>query len=432
MIGRFVLISCCLIVLIVMAAPTAAFSVMNNHDLASSSRAVPRTSPALHAEQQQQGENVVEKTVIVVGAGLAGLAVSLGLQRAGFLVRLVEKRPNFSRQGATFGLKPNGIKALDEIDPEIMPSLHKIGIEIPAQGYMLPWFAMRDALLNQIRKYPDRIQLDMGLDLKEIANDPDSVKATFWNEQGNKQVTMEACLLVGCDGVNSAVRDLLGLSPSVFCGTKFWRGSVCVPASSKRLVELLTRDDTQPVMRFKYGQSRLELFNFHSVIPNTLGWSLVTKDSSIVDGSHPWTAFQNVKDDDGIIDDDTREMLDELFAATNPDDLTHVWDLRTIDPSLRWGGTGRVILLGDAAHAIRPVSGVGGSLAFEDAVVLCRELAECSSSTISDCIDRTIHKRQPRVTKIWQAEWDLAERAYEEENPTRFSPEYMEWLHEGV
>ena len=314
MIRRYVLISCCLIVLLFMAAPTAAYPGMNNHDVPSSSLDVPRTSSALHAEQQQQGENVVEKTVIVVGAGLAGLAVSLGLQRAGFLVRLVEKRPNFSRQGATFGLKPNGIKALDEIDPEIMLPLHKIGIELPAQGYMLPWFAMRDALLNQIRKYPDRIQLDMGLDLKEIANDPDSVKATFWNEHGNKKVQMEACLLVGCDGVNSVVRDLLGLSPSVFCGTKYWRGSFCVPASSKRLVELLTRDDTG--MALKFGQSIFALFNFHSSIPNTLAWALSTKDSSIVDGSHPWTAFRNVKDD-GMMDDDMREMLDELFAATN-------------------------------------------------------------------------------------------------------------------
>ena len=310
-----------------------------------------------------------------------------------------------------------------------MLPLHKIGIELPAQGYMLPWFAMRDALLNQIRKHPDRIQLDMGLDLKEIANDPDSVKATFWNEHGSKKVQMEACLLVGCDGVNSVVRDLLGLSPSVFCGTKYWRGSFCVPASSKRLVELLTRDDTG--MALKFGQSIFALFNFHSSIPNTLAWALSTKDSSIVDGSHPWTAFRNVKDD-GMMDDDTREMLDELFAATNPDDLTHVWDLRTIDPSLGWGGTGRVILLGDAAHAIRPTSGVGGSLAFEDVVVLCRELAECSSSAISDCIDRTIRKRQPRVTKVWQAEWDLAERMYKEENPIGLSPEYLEWLYEGV
>ena len=62
-----------------MAAPTAAYPGMNNHDVPSSSLDVPRTSSALHAEQQQQGENVVEKTVIVVGAGLAGLAVSKGL-----------------------------------------------------------------------------------------------------------------------------------------------------------------------------------------------------------------------------------------------------------------------------------------------------------------------------------------------------------------
>ena len=36
--------------------------------------------------------------------------------------------------------------------------------------------------------------------------------------------------------------------------------------------------------------------------------------------------------------------------------------------------SGRVVLVGDSAHAMRPASGLGGALAFEDAVVLCRLL----------------------------------------------------------
>lgn len=58
---------------------------------------------------------------IVIGAGLAGLAVALALVRNDhYTVHLVERRTTFDRQGATFGLQPNGVLALDELDPAVM------------------------------------------------------------------------------------------------------------------------------------------------------------------------------------------------------------------------------------------------------------------------------------------------------------------------
>ena len=55
-----------------------------------------------------------------------------------------------------------------------------------------------------------------------------------------------------------------------------------------------------------------------------------------------------------------------------------------MDLSSGWGGTGRITLIGDAAHAVRPSSGLGGSVAFEDAVVLSRLLANINNENNND------------------------------------------------
>ena len=76
--------------------------------------------------------------MIIVGAGLAGLSLALGLTQqhgddgeSAFRVHLVEKQFNFNRTGATFGLQPNGKKALNEIAPGVVDELEKIGLFIP-------------------------------------------------------------------------------------------------------------------------------------------------------------------------------------------------------------------------------------------------------------------------------------------------------------
>ena len=57
-------------------------------------------------------ETVSNKTNIIVRAGMAGLAASLGLAKQGFQVlELVERRIDWSQQGSAFGLASNGRKA---------------------------------------------------------------------------------------------------------------------------------------------------------------------------------------------------------------------------------------------------------------------------------------------------------------------------------
>src|SRR3569623_829409 len=75
-------------------------------------------------------------------------------------------------------------------------------------------------------------------------------------------------------------------------------------------------------------------------------------------------------------------LIRELFRLSREADVTAVYDnsvvrlpvFDTSKPLQGWGGTGRITLIGDAAHAMRPASGQGGSMAFEDAYLLCRKL----------------------------------------------------------
>ena len=57
-------------------------------------------------------------------------------------------------------------------------------------------------------------------------------------------------------------------------------------------------------------------------------------------------------------------------------------------------GAGRVVLIGDAAHAMAPTLALGGAMAIEDAIVLAEELA---ARVIDAAIERFKERRDPRV-----------------------------------
>jgi 2-polyprenyl-6-methoxyphenol hydroxylase-like FAD-dependent oxidoreductase len=65
---------------------------------------------------------------------------------------LIEKHPTFEQRGSTFGIMPNGRKALAEIDPTLWSDLEQVGIDTPSGGLMLPWWEMRDALLRKVQQ----------------------------------------------------------------------------------------------------------------------------------------------------------------------------------------------------------------------------------------------------------------------------------------
>ena len=145
-------------------------------------------------------------TIIVVGAGLAGLSLAIAVANLGprYEVHVLEKRPDFAaRIGATFGLAVPDQKALARITPEALEEVRCCGILMPSGGYMVPWWVVRDALLAAIRRNDAQrrsrqIHLHMGVTVAEIRDDGASgVRVTFVdNRESDRAVQrLEGALL---------------------------------------------------------------------------------------------------------------------------------------------------------------------------------------------------------------------------------------------
>jgi len=391
--------------------------------------------------------------VIVVGCGLSGLATALAL-RTKFVVEekkdvqimILERRENFESRGATFGLAPCGQIALKEICPDVVEHLSKIGILIPQSGgYMLPWWEVRDALLAEARKYPDVIDIRTGMKIRNVTQDENQVTVTF--EEPSADLVLEADVLIGADGVHSYVRtQVLGLSPPTSTGVYIWRGRVDVQDMPD--LHVLT---TKGLSDFNaFGPTIVTYFNFHSKLPNTIAWVVSSKDTSaITEGTTtPLDLVEKyMKTIEGDADEAMKEKYElaaKVLGRASQEDLTFSSEQAVVQlpeasssPSAAddcWGRKGRTILIGDAAHALRPASGLGGSMAFEDAVMLSRLLVDSPQDQVSAALQEFQHRRLPRVKNISDDQAWRSEMAYKKgglKSRPNWTPEYKEWLDEG-
>ena len=421
-----------------------------------------------------------DETILIVGAGLAGLALSLGLTRHHHprrrRVEILERRRDFTNTGATFGLNPAGIKALDELccfcwtnnnndndnggsttTNSVMDSLRQDGIVMPhSGGLMLAWHKVRDALLSEVRNRSDAIRIHLNCRIESIQEEQNeqfvSVKYHQQDDENDtakeendgtsgstrQTKTLKGQLLVGCDGVNSIVRRHLGLAPARETGVSTWRGTIVVPHDND-ILEPLFEKGIAPIGLPNYGNMvTVGIFNFHSKVPRMMTWTINSKEEVVLPSTPPSQCIEKYMNDTQNL-----AYFREIIRLSNHDDLHHVIDLKTIDPQT-WKYKGnRISVIADAAHAMRPASGLGGSLAFEDCVILCRELDKIQKENDGSCglqqleavqqaLQAVLDLRLPRVEKIWRMEWDSAEASYKGiPRPVR-TPEYNQWVANGV
>ena len=123
--------------------------------------------------------------VLIVGCGLAGLAAALSLTSSNnnndddddndIQITIVEKRQDLESKGATFGLQINGQNALNEIagstgkNCAMLDKLINAGLLIPSSGgYMLPWWTVRDTLLEEVQARKDKIKIHLGVSMRQF------------------------------------------------------------------------------------------------------------------------------------------------------------------------------------------------------------------------------------------------------------------------
>lgn len=395
--------------------------------------------------------------VLIIGCSLAGLAASLSLsskqqnsadETDDIHITIVERRSDLESRGATFGLQMNGQKALNEIAGEkVLEKLQSEGILIPSSGgYMLPWWKVRDALLEEVKAMEDKITIHLGVSIDVVK---ESEKGSYVATFRDSNLRVEADLIIGADGVNSYVRsNILKLPPAKPSGAFVWRGSI----------DTCSNIDLKPYQEFpfakftKFGEAmQMTYFNFHPKVKGIMGWVFSCRANCLPDTieidsgtTTPIDLIRAYIDHAGESYDDDLKKNYELAELTLKNthhfsDLTWSSEMAVVDlnqEDIGWGGKGRITLVGDAAHSVRPASGLGGSLAFEDAALLGRYITRSNSSAAS--IESQLREfeaiRLPRCRSISNDQSMRSELSYKLgfHGVPAWDPDYRKWINEGT
>jgi salicylate hydroxylase len=318
--------------------------------------------------------------VILVGAGIGGLAAALALHRSGQQVSVYEQAPELGEVGAGIMLTPNSVRALKHIG--VYDTVEKLatrptatryrnyqtGAEASAvtltdtfeQRYGSPFLTIHRAeLLEAIANGvfaagPDIVKL--GHTLVDCGKRDGQVWARFANG-----VVATGDILIGCDGVRSTVRRVLhGDQPARFSGHVAFRGTV--PA------ELLGPVHHTPDTFVWVGPEK-HVVNYLIKQVTLMNYvAIVERDEWTAEGWNVPATLDEVRREFEGWHADWLEILNH----SDPNGLIK-WGIFDREPLAQWR-KGRISLLGDAAHRTVPYIAQGAAMSLEDGVVLARAL----------------------------------------------------------
>mmetsp|Transcript_8802 Transcript_8802/g.19752 ORF Transcript_8802/g.19752 Transcript_8802/m.19752 type:complete len:404 (-) Transcript_8802:127-1338(-) len=389
------------------------------------------------------------RNIIISGGGLAGLSTSLGLAKLGFHVDIIECRKEWLQQGSAFGLAANGRNALKELfpSPKSLDLLVEKGIYVKEHdSYLLVWYMVRDALLEEVKKCSS-IDIHMGKTIERYddTSDQSEIEVVVKDvENANEKKKLTGSLLIAADGVYSNIREMAGLEPAKFATKTKWRGtiphvpkgSILEPFLDKGILPLLMDESTKGMQT---GHTLINMFNFHPKIHRKMTFVLNASVTDLPPGTHPKELFRKY-----MPDLYHQQILEEVYNLADDRELRYPLAMAVIelpeDGSKGWGGRGRVLFVGDSAHAMRPASGLGGALAFEDAAVLCRLLKSSGSGSLETKLSAEALVREfeasrfDRVKMIWDNQWEISEGVYKNKSyaSAGWSPDFAAWVKQGV
>ncbi|WNV73578.1 FAD-dependent monooxygenase [Geodermatophilus sp. DSM 44513] len=341
------------------------------------------------------------RRALVVGGGVAGPVAAMALQRAGIEATVHEMRPAaVDDVGAWLGVQVNGLDALRAIGAE--QAVRDVGFPTPViefrsgTGRVLGELSAtgpppartvglslrRADLYRALHEEALRRGLDLryGARLVDVHDTGDGVTAVFADGS-----TDTADVLVGADGVRSAVRGLVdpAAPPPRFVPVLNTAGvSEHVPPGAE-------------VGRLTMVFGRRAFFGYLRAPSGGTWWF----------ANPPVSREPAPAEVAGISDAEWRRRLHELHRDDRSPAVALVeatpgplrgWATHDVPRVARWH-RGRTVLIGDAVHATSPASGQGSSLAIEDAVVLARCLRDLPVPEAFTAFERLRRARVERV-----------------------------------
>lgn len=338
--------------------------------------------------------------VAVAGAGIAGLAFAAALRRAGIDCHLYEQAERLTEVGAGVQVAPNATRLLRRLG--LGNRLRAVAVAPQAiemrrwdDGTLLqrtplgdachrrfgaPYYTVHRAdlhsgLLSVVP--PDQVHL--GARCVAVTQNSDAAKLHL--SDGS---TVTADLVVGADGIHSIARAQLVADQPRFSGQTIYRG--LVPA--ERVPHLLT----EPCVRLWLGPEQ------HCVCYPVSSGRQVSFGATV--------AASDWREESWSAQGDAAELA-ASYAGWHPDVVRLLGAAETVG---RWAlhdresidrlGSGRVTVIGDAAHPMLPFQAQGANQAIEDAVVLAICLADAGGGGLSAALGRYERIRLARTTRV--------------------------------
>ena len=340
-------------------------------------------------------------TIAIIGAGLGGATCAALFQQAGYVVDVYEQAPVFTRLGAGIHLGPNCVRVLNHIGLE--RPLLEIAVRPKAWNSLMwdtgkPLFSLplkdvaeklygaayvtmhRGDMHALLIEAVDAKSIHFGKRLTGLAQDARGVRMAF--ADGG---TASADVVIGADGVFSYVREwMFGPQDPIYTGYIGHRASI--PA--KNLKPLSFEDhakwwapDRHLIVYFLTNK-RDELY-------------LVTGAYEKWDSPKSWTmsSKQELRDAFVGFHHECQDLIEGVEGEVTK------WAFFERPPMAPWH-RGRVVMIGDACHPMKPHMAQGAAIAIEDAAMLLRCMETCGAADIEDAFALYEANRMPRAGTV--------------------------------
>ncbi|MET0215295.1 MAG: FAD-dependent monooxygenase [Vicinamibacterales bacterium] len=330
--------------------------------------------------------------VLIVGGGLAGLALAIALRQRGLSAKTIERASDWSMPGAGLylvGCATRALRALEIADDAVRDGciirtqtllnhrgthVAKIDAEAFWEGCGPCLGLARSDLHNCLAQRAAGPQVRLGVTVQALRQHEDHVRVQL--SDGSDE-TYD--LVVGADGIRSSIRRLeFGDSAPRFRGQVGWRFMVRRPPDLDGWAVFLGRQ--RAFLMLPIGHDRAYCYadkaSTQSVLDPAQG-GIETVRENFVDFAGP-----------------VREALTQLRTS----DPIHFSAIEEV--AHQCYGRGRVVLIGDAAHAMSPNMACGVAMALEDALVLAEIVS--GGGAAMDVVPEFVRRRSARVARVRQ------------------------------
>ncbi|MDT5320798.1 MAG: FAD-dependent urate hydroxylase [Mycobacterium sp.] len=319
-------------------------------------------------EQTNQKRSARPLRILVVGAGVSGIAVARGLLRDGHDVTVFDQRPNVTAGGGAVTIWSNGATVLEQLDVDMdgagqLLSAVRVMTSSGRPLATLDLNTMVNRLGAPIRMVPRRILLERLLEgfpadrircnsrAASVVNTNNGVRVDF--EDGS---SAEGDLLIGADGLHSVVRSVVGAQPAKPTGWCSWQGLVTLADVADPDVAVMMIGEHGNLGMWPAGGSDLQWW---FDLPWSPGFRRPQQPLEMI-RSH-FTGWS--------------DRVDEVLTTLTDEDLSPSPFPHFRHPVPR-AGRGAVTLLGDASHTMPPTLAQGTNQALLDAMVLRKALSD--------------------------------------------------------